>query len=333
VSASTGRSGAPTCFSRGTTGQGDRVVLMGYSRGAYAVRSLAGLIDRMGLLRAAQIDEETLDRVYISIARRRKARGAGAEGRALPRPCRDRVSRRLRHGARAGHPLADPLALRPMPHPYHSHALGPFDPDRAPRARAGRDARRLRAGALGRGARARRQRRGAADVVPRRPWRCRRAARRLRARPAPVEHRAVWMLVRGRGGGPAAAAALAARYITDASAPASGTRRGAGRLVHRPARAQGGPRSRPSASIPARAGPRPVGAHRPDPAETLRVVPFSWWRGSAPAPGAGIFEQRKERSRGQAPRGLARSVGSAAVGSSGQGCLGYCARMSLRTSA
>jgi uncharacterized protein (DUF2235 family) len=43
---------------------GDRVVLMGYSRGAYAVRSLAGLIDGMGLLRAAQIDEETLDRVY-----------------------------------------------------------------------------------------------------------------------------------------------------------------------------------------------------------------------------------------------------------------------------
>jgi hypothetical protein len=56
---------------------GDRVVLMGYSRGAYAVRSLAGLIDRMGLLRAAQIDEETLDRVYTSIARRRTASRRG----------------------------------------------------------------------------------------------------------------------------------------------------------------------------------------------------------------------------------------------------------------
>jgi hypothetical protein len=122
---------------------GDRVVLMGYSRGAYAVRSLAGLIDRMGLLRAAQIDEETLDRIYISIARRRKPGGAGAEGCAVPRACRDRVSRRLRHGARAGDPLADPLALRGDAAPYHSHALGPATPDRAARAGAERDARRL----------------------------------------------------------------------------------------------------------------------------------------------------------------------------------------------
>ncbi len=31
---------------------GDRIFLMGYSRGAYAVRSLAGVIDRVGLVRA-----------------------------------------------------------------------------------------------------------------------------------------------------------------------------------------------------------------------------------------------------------------------------------------
>lgn len=43
---------------------GDRIMLMGFSRGAYAVRSLAGLIDRMGLLRPAQISEESLARVY-----------------------------------------------------------------------------------------------------------------------------------------------------------------------------------------------------------------------------------------------------------------------------
>ncbi|MEM7723890.1 MAG: DUF2235 domain-containing protein [Pseudomonadota bacterium] len=43
---------------------GDKIVLMGFSRGAYAVRSLAGLIDKMGLLRKAQITEETLERVY-----------------------------------------------------------------------------------------------------------------------------------------------------------------------------------------------------------------------------------------------------------------------------
>ncbi len=36
---------------------GDRIYLMGYSRGAYAVRALAGMIDRVGLLRA----EHSLD--------------------------------------------------------------------------------------------------------------------------------------------------------------------------------------------------------------------------------------------------------------------------------
>lgn len=43
---------------------GDRIMLLGFSRGAYAVRSLTGLIDRMGLLRPAQISARTLDRVY-----------------------------------------------------------------------------------------------------------------------------------------------------------------------------------------------------------------------------------------------------------------------------
>ncbi len=43
---------------------GDKIMLMGYSRGAFAVRSLAGLIDKLGLLRPAQISVETLDRMY-----------------------------------------------------------------------------------------------------------------------------------------------------------------------------------------------------------------------------------------------------------------------------
>jgi len=43
---------------------GDRIFLMGYSRGAFAVRSLAGLIDKLGLLRPAQISEETIARLY-----------------------------------------------------------------------------------------------------------------------------------------------------------------------------------------------------------------------------------------------------------------------------
>lgn len=43
---------------------GDRIYLMGYSRGAYAARALAGLIDRVGLLRADVATPETVDAAY-----------------------------------------------------------------------------------------------------------------------------------------------------------------------------------------------------------------------------------------------------------------------------
>ena len=42
---------------------GDRIFLLGYSRGAYAVRSLAGVMDRVGLLRA---DEATVRNVVMA---------------------------------------------------------------------------------------------------------------------------------------------------------------------------------------------------------------------------------------------------------------------------
>jgi len=43
---------------------GDRIFLMGYSRGAYAVRSLAGVIDMVGLLRADAATERNIRDVY-----------------------------------------------------------------------------------------------------------------------------------------------------------------------------------------------------------------------------------------------------------------------------
>ncbi len=43
---------------------GDRIFLLGYSRGAYAVRSLAGIIDRVGLLRAEAATERNIRDVY-----------------------------------------------------------------------------------------------------------------------------------------------------------------------------------------------------------------------------------------------------------------------------
>ena len=43
---------------------GDRIFLFGYSRGAYAVRSLAGVIDRLGLLRAECATERNVTAIY-----------------------------------------------------------------------------------------------------------------------------------------------------------------------------------------------------------------------------------------------------------------------------
>ncbi len=43
---------------------GDRIFLFGYSRGAYAVRSLAGVIDQVGLLRADAATERNLRQAY-----------------------------------------------------------------------------------------------------------------------------------------------------------------------------------------------------------------------------------------------------------------------------
>ncbi|MBT9383156.1 DUF2235 domain-containing protein [Pseudooceanicola sp. CBS1P-1] len=43
---------------------GDRIFLMGYSRGAYAVRSLAGVIDKVGLLRAEEATERNVQQAY-----------------------------------------------------------------------------------------------------------------------------------------------------------------------------------------------------------------------------------------------------------------------------
>ena len=43
---------------------GDRIFLLGYSRGAYAVRSLAGMIDMVGLLRAECATERNIRQIY-----------------------------------------------------------------------------------------------------------------------------------------------------------------------------------------------------------------------------------------------------------------------------
>ena len=55
---------------------GDRIFFFGYSRGAYAVRSLAGVIDTVGLLRAEAATERNVDLAY-----RLYQQGGGAEAK------------------------------------------------------------------------------------------------------------------------------------------------------------------------------------------------------------------------------------------------------------
>lgn len=43
---------------------GDRVFFLGYSRGAFAVRSLAGVIDRVGLLKSEHADKQNIEEIY-----------------------------------------------------------------------------------------------------------------------------------------------------------------------------------------------------------------------------------------------------------------------------
>ena len=44
--------------------EGDRIILVGYSRGAFAVRSLAGIIDRVGLVRTHQANVRNIRQAY-----------------------------------------------------------------------------------------------------------------------------------------------------------------------------------------------------------------------------------------------------------------------------
>jgi uncharacterized protein (DUF2235 family) len=55
---------------------GDRIILIGYSRGAYAVRSLAGVVDMVGLVRADEANVRTIRTAYRHYR-------IGARGRTL----------------------------------------------------------------------------------------------------------------------------------------------------------------------------------------------------------------------------------------------------------
>lgn len=105
---------------------GDRIMLMGYSRGAYAVRSLAGMIDRLGLLRAEHVDSDTLDRHYRLYREAPDSDQAQGLKQAL-------CHRDVPIGFLGAYDTVRALGIRvpglwqivPAPHPFHNNALGP----------------------------------------------------------------------------------------------------------------------------------------------------------------------------------------------------------------
>ncbi len=104
---------------------GDRVILMGYSRGAYAIRSLAGLIDRMGLLRRDHLSQEMVEEIYT---RYRDAPNSAAARALSGRVCIRDVPIRFVgvYDTVRALGIRYPLVWRllPLPHPYHTHTLG-----------------------------------------------------------------------------------------------------------------------------------------------------------------------------------------------------------------
>jgi uncharacterized protein (DUF2235 family) len=105
---------------------GDRIFLFGYSRGAFAVRSLAGFIDRVGLLRR----EEATERAILLLYRRYQTDPDSAATRRLARRlCHERVEIEMigiwdtvkALGFRS--PLR--FGFSEVEHRFHNHHLGP----------------------------------------------------------------------------------------------------------------------------------------------------------------------------------------------------------------
>jgi uncharacterized protein (DUF2235 family) len=105
---------------------GDQIVLLGYSRGAFAVRSLAGVIDKVGLVRDDCATEPVIEQAYGQYR-------AGAKSNATRAFCALYCHVAVQVEAVAVWDTVKALGLR-LPvvwrwgqaqHAFHSHALGP----------------------------------------------------------------------------------------------------------------------------------------------------------------------------------------------------------------
>ena len=106
---------------------GDRIIFLGYSRGAYAVRSLAGIIDRVGLLQAHHATERNVKTAY----RHYRAGGRSAVARAFVRAhCHERVDIEMIGvwDTVKALGLCLPVLWRwsQPAHRFHNHHLGPI---------------------------------------------------------------------------------------------------------------------------------------------------------------------------------------------------------------
>lgn len=104
---------------------GDRIVLAGYSRGAYAVRSLAGVIDLVGL-----IDQNCATERNVTLAYRHYRRGG--RGKAAQAFCKKFCHNHVEVEAVAVWDTVKALGIRlpilwrfsEVKHAFHNHALG-----------------------------------------------------------------------------------------------------------------------------------------------------------------------------------------------------------------
>lgn len=106
--------------------EGDRIFLMGYSRGAYAVRSLAGIIDMVGLLRARSATERNIRQIYrlYQYAPDSPAARSFARQHCLPAAPVEMVG--VWDTVKAlGVRLPLLWRLTEPSHKFHNHALGP----------------------------------------------------------------------------------------------------------------------------------------------------------------------------------------------------------------
>ncbi|UPH69848.1 DUF2235 domain-containing protein [Abyssibius alkaniclasticus] len=107
---------------------GDRIMLFGYSRGAYAVRSIAGLIDRVGLIRAEHVNTRRVEMAYRYYQTKHLSRSARVFTRRYTHRfavnieligCWDTVKA-------LGLPYPILSRLAPMVTDFHNHQLSPL---------------------------------------------------------------------------------------------------------------------------------------------------------------------------------------------------------------